>query len=336
MTEQPQDIKILQSEAVVALQQVQDAIALEEWRVMWLGRKGKIPLLLRSLKDLNIEQRKEVGPLANTVRQELEEAYKEKWTSFQKANTSTSVKDSEKKTGNLHPLTQTMRRIQNIFLEMGFTVVETPLVEDVRYNFDDLNIPLEHPARGEMDTFYLNNGHILRTHVSPAQIRGPLEQGIKPPYKMFYFGRCFRSERTDPTHETTFHQFEFMVVHEKASLAELKGIIKHFYSSFFGQDISVRLRPGYFPFVEPGLEVDLSCVFCQGKGCRVCKYSGWIEMAGAGMVHPNVLKNIGIDTKKYQGFALGGAVDRLTMLEKNVSDIRTFWSGDVTFLSKFA
>ncbi len=334
MTTPVVDIPNLKAEAETTLATVKNATELEAWRVKYVGRKGLVPQLLRNLKDLALEDKRILGPQAQTLRQELEAAYKNKWEQYALTNDQkTTVTVS--KPGTLHPLTLTARHIQDIFLKLGFTYVEGPLVEDPANNFDRLNIPPEHPARAETDTFYVEDGHILRTHVSTLQVRGPLEQGVKPPYKMFYLGRCFRAERTDATHETTFHQFEFMVVDEKSTLAYLKVVIETFYSEFFSKKVTARLRPAYFPFVEPGLEVDLSCIFCEGKGCRVCKYTGWIEMAGAGMVHPNVLKAINLDPTRYQGYALGGALDRLAMLRFNVNDIRDFWTGDITFISKF-
>ncbi len=334
MTTPVADIPSLRAEAEASLAAVKTAAALETWRVKYLGRKGLVPQLLRNLKNLSLEQKRTLGPAAQILRQELETAYKNKWEHYVLAS-SQKTDTSMSKPGALHPLTQTARHIQDIFLKLGFTYVEGPLVEDPTNNFDKLNIPPEHPARTETDTFYLDDGHILRTHVSPLQVRGPLEQGIKPPYKMFYLGRCFRAESTDATHETTFHQFEFMVVDEKSTLADLKGVIETFYSEFFGKRVSARLRPAYFPFVEPGLEVDLSCIFCEAKGCRVCKYTGWIEMAGAGMVHPNVLKAINLDPKRYQGYALGGGYDRLAMLKYGINALREFLAGDIKFINKF-
>lgn len=338
MTTPVADIPSLKAEAEASLTAVTNAAELEAWRIKYLGRKGLVPQLLRNLKDLSIEEKRTLGPAAQTLRQELEVTYKTKWSAFQQlvgalAPRSSAKRDEVGKEGALHPLTLTARRIQDIFLKLGFTYVEGPLVEDPINNFDRLNIPPEHPARAETDTFYLDDGHILRTHVSTLQARGPLEQGIKPPYKMFYLGRCFRAESTDATHETTFHQFEFMVVDEHSTLADLKGVIETFYSEFFEKKVTARLRPAYFPFVEPGLEVDLSCIFCEAKGCRVCKYTGWIEMAGAGMVHPNVLQAINLDPKRFQGYALGGGYDRLAMLKYGINDIREFLAGDIKFLA---
>ncbi len=347
MTElSPAGLKSLQEGALAVLAAVDSSAALEVWRVAYIGRKGKLTLLLRELKDVPAAERKTVGQVANDARVALQAAYA---TAQEKFGAVTVERAAKKKSGqavtylsglpqagHLHPLTLTMRRIQAIFLELGFQHVDGPEVEDPRYNFDLLNISLQHPARAETDTFYIQNGNILRTQVSPIQIRGVEDNQLVPPFKMFYFGRTFRAERTDATHETTFHQFEFMVVGANPTLAQLKGIIETFYSKFFGKPTTIRFRPGFFPFVEPGLEVDLHCVFCGGEGCRVCKYSGWIEMAGAGMVHPNVLRAINVDSMQYQGFALGGAVDRLAMLLYGIDDIRLFWSGDIRFLRQFS
>jgi phenylalanyl-tRNA synthetase alpha chain len=338
-----QPISELKTQAEQALAAVASRAALEEWRVHYLGRKGVIPQWLRTLKNLSLEERKAQGEAGNAVRQELEAAYSVKLAELPAEEAVGSGKGFSDSVGHLHPLTLTTRRIQDIFSAMGFLLVEGPEVEEQSFNFDLLNISPRHPARSESDTFYIANAQgrdglplILRTHVSTLQTRGPREQGIQPPFKIVYGGRTFRAERTDATHESTFHQFEFMVVNERATLADLKGVIETFYSTFFQKKVTTRLRPSYFPFVEPGFEVDISCVFCNGDGCRICKHSGWIEIAGAGMVHPNVLKNIGVDPATHQGFALGGAVDRLAMLRYGITDIRLFWSGDIRFLKQFS
>lgn len=344
MTEAENTIKHLKEKATSELSDISTAEALEMWRVTYLGRKGVIPVLLRGIKDLPVEERKVVGKMANEVRQELEAAYEEK---KQNVGEVMHVKDVNYAgtldidiPGHIHPLTLTIRRIQNIFTALGFLVVEGPEVEEARYNFDQLNISFEHPARAETDTFYVKTKKdepqvVLRTHTSPVQVRAVLENDLHPPFKVLSPGRVFRSERTDATHETTFYQFEGLVVGEDISVADLRGVIETFYSLFFGSRVTIRLRPSYFPFVEPGFEIDMSCVFCQQKGCRVCKQSGWIEVMGAGMVHPNVLRNMNVDPKKYQGFAFGGAVDRATMIRHSIDDIRLFWAGDIRFLKQF-
>lgn len=335
-----EELKKLQSEAVASLGAVSEAANLEDWRVKYLGRKGTVPMLLRGVKDLSIKERRVFGEEANKVRRELEQLYetKQKVASgpVDWAVAKEEVGSEPSAPGHLHPLTLTIRRIENILSDMGFTIAEGPLVEDPVYNFDLLNIPLEHPARAATDTFYVEGGRVLRTHTSPVQLRSVLENNLRPPFKIFSPGRVFRAEKTDVSHDATFYQFEGLVVSDSITIADFKGVIEEFYSRFFDKKVITRLRPSFFPFVEPGFEVDISCVFCQGKGCRVCKQSGWIEIMGAGMVHPNVLKNMNIDPAKYQGFAFGGAIDRIAMLRHDIPDIRLFWSGDLKFLRQFS
>lgn len=343
MTDTLNNARKLWQAAKTKLETTSTPADLEAWRVEYLGRKGAIPLFLRQIKELSAEEKKTIGQEANAARQELERLFSEKKIALGSHPIDINPDEYPAGPGHLHPLTLTTRRIQNIFSALGFTIVEGPEVEEQRYNFDLLNISPEHPARAETDTFFIkdiqgsdNLPLILRTHVSPLQIRGPKEQNLKPPYSIFYYGRTFRPEKADATHESVFHQFEFMVVNKTASLSDLKGVIETFYSTFFQKSVSIRLRPSYFPFVEPGFEVDISCVFCDQQGCPICKQTGWIEIAGAGMVHPNVLRNANVDPNEYQGFALGGAIDRLAMLRYGIDDIRFFWSGDIRFLRQFS
>lgn len=334
----------LQHKAESSLASADSAAALEKWRVEYIGRSGQIPLLLRQVKDVPAEERGAIGQAANQLRQILTTAYETKLASLQPEKTSAvkKVKNGTTKlaglpeVGHLHPLTLTMRRINDIFSRLGFSLYEGPLVDEVKYSFDLLNMPPNHPARAESDSFYTTTGQVLRVQTSALQVRIVEENQLRPPFKLFFPGRVFRNERTDATHETTFHQFEGINVSENTTIADFKGIIEYFYSEFFGKEVTIRLRPSYFPFVEPGFEVDMSCVFCEQQGCRVCKYTGWVEVMGAGMVHPVVLTNMGIDPAKYQGYAFGGAVDRLTMLEYGISDIRLLWSGDLRFLRQFS
>jgi phenylalanyl-tRNA synthetase alpha chain len=309
---------------------------LEAWRLEYLSRQGSVSRLLRAVKDLPLDERQVAGQERNQLRQELEALYQQHWEKLQLSVAPATPQASEKKTGALHPLTLTVRRIQEIFTELGFTLAEGPLVESTKYNFDKLNMPPEHPARAETDTFYLANGHVLRTATSTVQIRGVEEGKLTPPFRLFSPGRVFRAEKIDPTHSHTFYQFEGLVVDRQVSIADFKGVIEHFYSTFLQQVVTTRLRPSYFPFVEPGFEVDMSCIFCQQKGCRVCKKTGWVEIMGAGMVHPQVLRNMKVNPADYQGYAFGGAVDRLTMLHRNIADIRQFWINDFKFLSHFS
>lgn len=346
MTElSPVGLKNLQEEALAALAAVDSAAALESWRVAYIGRKGTLTLLLRELKDVPATERKVVGQAANDVRVALQAAFAAAQEKFGEvtASRATKKKSAEGVTylsglpepGHLHPLTLTIRRIQRIFSELGFGVVEGPEVEDQTYNFDLLNIPPTHPTRSETDTFYVEGGPVLRVHTSPVQLRAVLQYQLKPPFKIISPGRVFRSERTDATHETTFYQFEGLALSDKTTVADLKGAITEFYSRFFEAAVTIRLRPSYFPFVEPGFEVDMSCVFCKAEGCRICKYSGWIEIMGAGMVHPTVIANMQFDPAQVQGYAFGGAVDRLAMLYYGIDDIRNLWTGDLKFLKQF-
>lgn len=333
----------LKSEAAAALKEAATAQELETWRIQYLGRQGAIPRLLRTIKDLPLELRRTIGQQGNTLRQELEQAYAAKKKTMPaglpaeasaKAGKTPGVKEAG--VGHLHPLTIATRDIQAIFSELGFLLAEGPLIEDPKYNFDLLNIPLEHPARAETDTFNLTNGMVLRTHTSPVQLRSVLTNNLTPPFSVYSPGRTFRAERTDASHEHTFSQVEALMVGNAITIADFKGTVEYLYSKFFNQDITTRLRPSYFPFVEPGFEIDMSCVICRQQGCSVCQRSGWLEMMGAGMVHPNVLRNMNVDHKKFQGFAFGGGIERLAMLRHGISDIRLFLSGDLRFLRQFS
>lgn len=342
MTEMLDNIEQLKNTAKQELDAGVDSQKLEDWRIKYIGRNGAVPKLLRGIKDLPVDERKEAGAAANKLREELEDAYKQVKSRIGDdkafAASERQVKVTGKAPGHLHPITLSIRKLRKIFTDLGFLIVEGPEIEEEKHNFDYLNINLEHPARAETDTFYIQDhaDTVLRTHVSTLQTRAVFEHDLKPPFRIMYYDRCFRAEKTDPTHESTFHQFEFMVVEKDISLAHIKTIAEEVYSRFFQEDVNIRFRPAYFPFVEPGLEIDMSCVFCKSKGCRICKYSGWIEMAGAGSVHPNVLKNINVDPSEYQGIAMGAAIDRLAMLYYNIDDIRLFWSGDIRFLKQFS
>ena len=330
-------------EAKQALVQVSDSASLENWRIQYLGRKGDIPQLLRKIKDLSDQKKREVGQLGNKIRRELEAAYQNNLsnTSTQQAtakkirNTKHKTRDTNSSVGHLHPLSASILRLHNIFTKLGFLLAEGPLAEDTKFAFDMLNIPLQHPARSLMDTFYLEGGQALRPHTSPVQLRSVIENNLIPPFKVYSPGRVFRAERTDASHQHTFYQVEALMVGENVSIADFKGVVEHLFSTFFSQPTTIRLRPSYFPFVVPGFEVDMQCIFCQKKGCRTCQQSGWIEMMGAGMVHPNVLRNMNIDYTKYQGFAFGVGIDRMTMLLHSIHDIRLFLSGDLRFLRQF-
>lgn len=352
MTKTPAELQQLKREAQTSLSEAVSAEALEAWRVKYVGRKGAVPLLLREVKKLPLTERKAIGQAANQLRRELEELYEHKKTVVVKTPSASPLSGGRSTlldkgragggfVGHLHPITLTIRRVQDILTALGFEIVSGPEVEQEYYDFDALNIPFQHPARAETDSFYLEprrpqgQGLVLRSSTSAVQVRLVIEKHLIPPFNIASPGRVFRNEKVDATHESTFHQFEGLAVGKSVTLADLKSVIEAFYSTFFNQKVSIRLRPGYFPFVEPGLEVDMSCPFCE-KGCRICKYSRWIEIMGAGMVHPNVLRNMNVDPAKYQGYAFGGAIDRLAMLQYGIDDIRLFWSGDIRFLKQFS
>lgn len=258
------------------------------------------------------------------------------------------MSEYKKECGHIHPLTQTIIKISNIFSEMGFSLVDGPEIETEHYNFDALNVPQNHPARDMWDTFWLRQNNLksrisnlknkgekllLRTHTSPVQIRHM--ENNKPPFRIISIGKTFRYEATDATHEAQFHQVEGLLIDKDVSMANLKSVIRHFFEEFFDEKINIRFRPSYFPFVEPGVEVDMSCFKCGGGKCAVCKETGWIEVMGAGMVHPQVLKNVGLNPEEWRGFAFGGGVDRLAMLKYGIDDIRLFYNGDLRLINQF-
>jgi phenylalanyl-tRNA synthetase alpha chain len=325
----------LTKEAETSLAEATTSTQLESWRIKYLGRKGAVPLLLRRVKSMPPAQRRQAGQAGNELRRLLEKAYTEKKAALEPEQPSstaprqtTSLREAPV-AGHLHPLTQALRQAREIFAAMGFLIVEGPDIEEIKYNFDQLNIPFEHPARAETDTFYLNNfpDLLLRTHVSTLQLRGVIEHDLKAPFRMMYYGPSYRSEKEDATHLSHFQQYEFIVVDESVTLADLKAIVQTFYSLFFGRELDIRFRPAYYPFVEPGLDVDMR----DRTGSR----KQWLEMAGAGMVHPSVLRNMNVDHTKYRGIALGGGLDRLVMLKHNIPDARLLYSGDLRFLKQF-
>ena len=314
----------------------------EEIRIRFLGKKGQLTEILRSMGALSPEERKTVGQAANSVRNEIEGLLDEKFA---------AVKDAEKEQklraeridvtepgiqvplGSKHPLTITIEEICRVFMSMGFSIAEGPEVETVYFNFDALNAAPNHPSRDLTDTFYITENILLRTQTSPVQARTLLKQ--KPPIKIISPGRCFRCDTPDATHSPMFHQVEGLLVDEGVSMADLKGTLDSFAKQLFGSDERTKFRPHFFPFTEPSAEMDVSCFKCGGKGCRVCKGSGWIEILGCGMVHPNVLAVGGVDTERYTGFAFGMGVDRIAMLKYGVDDIRLFYENDMRFIRQF-
>lgn len=325
--------------------QINDASApesVEEIRVKVLGKKGKLTEILRSMGSLSAEERKEVGKLANEVRGEIEgllESKRNELKEIQKKAKFAAEKIDVTEPGRIpvqgvkHPLTQTIDDMSRIFMNMGFELVEGPEVETVFMNFDALNAGPNHPARDMTDTFYIDENILLRTQTSPVQARTLLTK--EPPMKIISPGRVYRCDTPDATHSPVFHQVEGLVVGEGITMADLKGTLAEFARQMFGPDTKTKFRPHHFPFTEPSAEVDVSCFKCGGKGCKVCKGSGWIEILGCGMVHPNVLKIGGIDTEKYTGFAFGIGVERIAMLKYEVDDIRLFYENDERFLKQF-
>lgn len=316
---------------------------LENIRVNYLGKKSELTEILKGLGGLSPDERKQVGMEANNIKNLLAEMLAEK----SKELSISAVKQDISKVsdfditlpgnnfpaGSFNPVTIVQREIEKIFTGMGFNIVDGPEVEDDFYNFEALNIPQHHPARDMQDTYWLENGQLLRTHTSPCQVRAMLKYGA--PLKIIAPGRCFRNESTDASHENTFFQLEGMMIDKNVSIANLIYVMKLLLSKVFNRDVKVRLRPGFFPFVEPGFELDLNCTICGGRGCPTCKHSGWVELLPCGMVHPNVLKYGGIDPEEYTGFAFGLGLTRLAMMKYGIGDIRVFNSGDTRAMKQF-
>ena len=318
------------------------AAELETLRVKFLGKKGALTSILRGLGELSAEERPKIGAAANVVRQKIEKRIEEKLCELNALHLELRLKTekvdvtlpgADKKIGHLHPLRSTENRMIEIFVSMGFDVVEGPEVESVYNNFDALNAPADHPSRDETDTFYINDSVVLRTQTSPVQIRAM--QTRKPPIRIISPGRVYRCDSPDATHSPVFHQLEGLVIDKHITLGDLKGTLDLFAQSMFGEGTRTRLRPHNFPFTEPSVEVDFSCFACGGKGCKLCKGEGWIEMLGAGMVHPNVLAGCGIDPEVYTGFAFGVGIERTAMRKYNINDLRLFYENDVRFLEQF-
>ena len=319
-----------------------DDAALEAARVKYLGKKGELTGVLRMMGKLTPEERPVMGQLANEVRAPIEEAIAEKKAVLAEKMLEAKLAAEKldvtmpgrvQKIGHRHPLTLVMRDLEDIFIGMGFSIVEGPEVEYDYYNFQALNIPEDHPARDTQDTFYITDNILLRSQTSPVQARTMEKQ--KPPIRIISPGRVYRSDAMDATHSPLFHQMEGLVVDEGITMGDLKGMLETFAKTEFGEDTRIRFRPHHFPFTEPSAEVDISCFMCGGKGCRLCKGEGWIEILGAGMVHPNVLSMCGIDPEKYSGFAFGMGVERIAMLKYHIDDIRHFYENDVRFIEQF-
>jgi phenylalanyl-tRNA synthetase alpha chain len=316
--------------------------AIEAVRVEVLGRKGKLPEISKQFGKLAPDERARIGKLLNEVKDALEKSIGESAEKLAASKLDLAMEGEwvdltapapGPRPGRLHPVTQVQREIEDLFVSLGFTVLDGPEVETEANNFDKLNIPADHPARDMQDTFWLKDGRLLRTHTSPVQVRG-LEK-LGPPLKMIAPGRVFRNEEVDPSHEHTFYQLEGMMVDRDVSVAHLIYFMKTLLSSIFHRDVTVRLRPGFFPFVEPGFELDIQCLICGGGGCPVCKQSGWVELLPCGLVHPAVLRYGGVDPEQWSGFAFGLGLTRLAMMRYGIDDVRLLQSGDLRFLNQF-
>ena len=322
---------------------VQDRHSLEDIRNRYLSRKsGLLTTQLQNLGKLPKEERAEFGRVATEVKSKLEARLdelqatideREKNMALQREALDVTLPGNRRRVGHRHPLTIIRKEIEDIFISMGYTVEDGPEVETTYYNFDALNIPAGHPARDPRDTFYVAENMLLRTHTSPVQVR--TMEKMRPPVRIICPGRVFRRDAFDPTHSPMFHQVECLLVDEGITFADLKGTLERFHKQFFGEQTKTRLRPSFFPFVEPGAEVDVSCVFCDGSGCRVCKGTGWIEVMGAGMVHPNLYDFVKYDAEKYSGFAFGGGIERYAMLKYNINDLQLYFQNDMRFLEQF-
>lgn len=311
---------------------------LEAWRVEYLGRNGQLQKLTEAIREIPSSERPAFGALLNSIKKELQEKFKEKKRLFASQGEQREIFDETLPgrtfgRGRLHPLTQVIQEIETIFLRLGFDVENGPEIETEYYNFDGLNIPPDHPARDEWDSFYLSDNTLLRTHTSPVQLRVMEKQ--KPPLRVISHGRCFRRDAVDRTHSPTFHQLEGFMVDRKISFVHLKGVIQLFAQEFFGKEVKLRFRPDFFPFTEPSADGAISCILCSARGCAVCSHTGWLEIFGCGLIHPKVLENCGIDSRTFRGFAFGMGIERIAMIKHRVDDIRLFLENDLRFLSQF-
>ncbi|MNW39402.1 Phenylalanine--tRNA ligase alpha subunit [compost metagenome] len=338
-------LEALKQEAVEQLSKVADAIKLNDLRVKYLGKKGALTEILRGMGSLSAEERPVIGQVANDVRGAIEVLIEQKQTEFQRLETEkrlaaekvdVTLPGRKLKQGAIHPLNQVIQDIEDIFIGMGYRIAEGPEVETDYYNFESMNLPKNHPARDMQDSFYLTEELLMRTQTSPVQARTMEDMKGEVPIKVICPGRVYRRDDDDATHSFQFHQIEGLVVGKRIRMSDLKGTLLEFTRRMFGPNTQIRLRPSFFPFTEPSVEVDVTCVKCSGNGCRVCKQSGWLEILGSGMVHPRVLEMSGYDSEEYSGFAFGMGVERIAMLKYGVDDIRHFYSNDMRFLGQFA
>ncbi len=329
------------ADASVAIAAASDVAAVEEIRIKYLGKKGLLTEQLKNLGSLPAEQRPVMGKLVNHAKDALQEKLHARRAELESAAREEKARAGRldvtlpgrgARAGGLHPVTRTLERLETLFIRMGFDIADGPEIEDDYHNFEALNIPPDHPSRAMHDTFYFDEHTLLRTHTSPVQVRY-MEQH-KPPLRAIASGRVYRCD-SDVTHTPMFHQIEGLMVDEGVSFAHLKGVLTEFLSQFFEKPLELRFRPSYFPFTEPSAEVDISCVICGARGCRVCKHTGWLEVLGCGMVHPEVFSHVGVDSERYTGFAFGLGVERLAMMRYGVNDLRLFFENDLRFLEQF-
>lgn len=335
-------IEKIKKDAIDELNKVKNLKEFEEILVKFLGKKSELSSILKTISSLSDEEKKIQGPLLNAFKEEINVLFENKRSELQKIEIEKEIENqsidptidiNKLEIGHLHPLTSIRYQLEDIFKSMGFMIYDGPELESDFFNFESLNIPKHHPARDMQDTFYVDSNTVLRTHTSNCEVRALKEFGA--PLKMVVPGRVFRNEATDATHEHTLHQIECLVVDKNISVANLINTIETFVKKLFGDDVKVRLRPSYFPFVEPGLELDMSCLICKGKKCPACKNTGWLELGGAGMTHPEVLKAGGINSDEYSGFAFGFGIDRMVMQKYKIEDIRWLMSGDLRFIDQF-
>lgn len=336
-------IEQLQKEFCEKLEKISQTAELEELKVSFLGKKGSVTELLKTLREAAEDQRRELGRMINELKSEIESSIAQKREELLAAQERKQIDAAERydlslpceePLGSLHPITLVAREVEEIFRSMGFTIEDYAEIVDDYQNFEALNIPKHHPARDMQDTYFLSNGQLLKTHTSAAQ--NAIMRKYGPPLRAIFPSRCFRNEATDACHENTFFQTEGVMIDENISISNLIYFMKSMLSEVFKTDVKVRLRPGFFPFVEPGFELDINCLICGGEGCPTCKHSGWLELCPCGMIHPNVLKQGGIDPEKYTGFAFGLGLTRLAMMKNGIKDIRVLNSGNLKALSQFA
>ena len=337
-----EQLKAIMARVTEELKNIQDTGALEQLRVSVMGKKGELTQILRGMGSLPAEERPAMGQLVNKTRAALEQAMEErlqvlsemeKQKRLEQEKIDVTLPGKTRSAGSLHQMNVVLSDLLDIFTGMGFEVVEGPEVEFDHYNFELLNLPKNHPARDAQDTFYIEDNIVLRTHTSPVQAR--IMTTRKPPIRIVCPGRVYRADEVDATHSPVFHQMEGLVIDENVSIGDLKGTLDTFARKLYGEGVTTRFRPSFFPFTEPSAEVDVTCAACKGKGCRMCKGTGWIEVLGAGMVNPKVLEMCGIDSTKYSGFAFGMGIERLTILKYNVPDMRYLYENDLRFLSQF-